>query len=174
MITFTASGKGIHTHVVVSRNGKWCGQITRHSARWPWEITTWYGAKIASGKTLDEAKAAAAAAHWPSEQAVYDKLCDEIEAKRLNYFERMHAHGLFMFARALADDSQAALRGIEVLLQMVEERAKNREPPPNKIDGEFYHTNEPRYPKPPNISADEWRAKVTRDDTVDEPLGETT
>lgn len=162
-ITFgNSSGIGRNRYVDISNDGVWCAKILRYG-RSKWQLVTWYDSVLSIHSTLDDARAAALArTDWPGEVQVYDQLAVKIESERRGYFERQYAELMFALVRGLP----GKLNEINALIQLIDKSAGNRMPPPNKIDGFFVHSSEPRYPKPPGMSDDEWRELRRREEKV--------
>jgi len=76
-------GLGKHEIITIQRDGQVVGVIDHHGDR-KWRIkSAHYSEELVKGfKTRDEAKVAALALDYPSEQTVYETVCKRVEASR--------------------------------------------------------------------------------------------
>jgi hypothetical protein len=152
-ITFTnAGGRGMHTIVIIQRNGRKIGWI--EYSNWRWLIRNCYGQSMGGFEKLDAAKQAALTREYPDPQALYEKINREVEDNRRRHaqeYDKQQIAALWAAARELIAGSSTAAARIEEIVAAVERHAKDREGGRWKPSwGAYgYHSAIVHYPPPP-------------------------
>ena len=153
MITFKQlGGVGVNVSYAIYRDGSHVASLRRTGSRSFFGIySVHYGEKLGNYSNVNAARAAALELTYPDAQQVYEIICQRIEKQRRRFFRIESVNDLADAARDLANGSNSAQQRLIELSNAIEASAADRSKvtPGYYEDGNFIHTSEPVYPKPP-------------------------
>jgi hypothetical protein len=139
-------GVGVNGRYVIRRDNRNIGYINRYGHTDCAIQSTYYREFLGVYKNVAQAKAAALTLDFPSERAVYDRICKRIESSRRAFKEKeMHVETWKALHDLAAGSNTAQDRLIEIA-QEVERFAKDRTV---VRENNAWASGEPYYPFPP-------------------------
>jgi hypothetical protein len=155
-------GVGINARYGVRLNGKAVARISRMGNR-GWDIdSVYYGEQLGFAKNIHEAKHAAERLSYPTEQEVYELVCDRAAKGRKQWVEHKRGPQLAQLVRDILGGSNSAHEELKRVVAEIDayivDRSDTRAARHEKNEQHFQATGEriytyesdgPLYPEPP-------------------------